>query len=221
MEAAGGKPAGGAGATAGAGGAGAAPGGAPGAPGGEQAQGEGGGESADLAILELEALTPDPLRQLISTFNRAATTDSSALQLTEDPLYQCYATIMSRSCEIEEEDDDEDEMPEEDIQVDEEDQAKTFKEEEMQKQKLLYEQGRLADRGAAEMCLLYISASKGEKSEMLEKTLELGISLLHGGNTSVQARMLKHLKDKKDVGFFTSLAGKFLFDRSPLITEHF
>lgn len=221
MEAAGGKPAGGAGATAGAGGAGAAPGGAPAAPGGEQAQGEGGGESADLAILELEALTPDPLRQLISTFNRAATTDSSALQLTEDPLYQCYATIMSRSCEIEEEDDEEDEMPEEDVQVDEEDQAKTFKEEEMQKQKLLYEQGRLADRGAAEMCLLYISASKGEKSEMLEKTLELGISLLHGGNTSVQARMLKHLKDKKDVGFFTSLAGKFLFDKSPLITEHF
>ena len=207
MEAAGGKPAGAAGATAGAGGAGAAPGGAPAAPGGEQAQGEGGGESAELATLELEALTPDPLRQLISTFNRAATTDSSALQLTDDPLYQCYATIMSRSCEIEEEDDDEDEMPEEDVQVDEEDQAKTFKEEEMQKQKLLYEQGRLADRGAAEMCLLYISASKGEKSEMLEKTLELGISLLHGGNTSVQARMLKHLKDKKDVGFFTSLAG--------------
>lgn len=211
MEAAGGKPTG----AAGAGGAGAAPGGAPAAP-GEQAQGEGGGESAELATLELEALTPDPLRQLISTFNRAATTDSSALQLTEDPLYQCYATIMSRSCEIEEEDDDEDEMPEEDVQVDEEDQAKTFKEEEMQKQKLLYEQGRLADRGAAEMCLLYISASKGEKSEMLEKTLELGISLLHGGNISVQARMLKHLKDKKDVGFFTSLAGKFCMIKSPL-----
>lgn len=116
---------------------------------------------------------------------------------------------MSRSCEIEEEDDEEDEMPAEEANpAEEEDQAKTFKEEEMQKQKLLYEQGRLADRGAAEMCLLYISASKGEKSEMLEKTLQLGISLLHGGNTSVQARMLKHLKDKKDVGFFTSLAGK-------------
>lgn len=31
----------------------------------------------------------------------------------------------------------------------------------MEKQKLLSEQGRLADRGAAEMVLLYFSASKG------------------------------------------------------------
>lgn len=150
------------------------------------------------------------MRQLISTFNRAATTDSSSLTLTDDTLYQCFATIMSRSCEIEEDEDDEDELPappEDPSQAEEEDQSKTFKEEEMQKQKLLFEQGRLAERGAAEMTLLYISASKGEKSEMLEKTLQLGISLLHGGNTSVQARMLKHLKDKKDVGFFTSLAG--------------
>lgn len=199
VEAAKGGSAGAAGAAA----TGAAPAAAPG--GGEETSGES-AESASLDTFET-ILTPDPLRQLISTFNRAATTDSSSLTLTDDTLYQCYATIMSRSCEIEEEDDDEDEMPTDDAQEEEEDQAKTFKEEEMQKQKLLYEQGRLAERGAAEMCLLYISASKGEKSEMLEKTLELGISLLHGGNTSVQARMLKHLKDKKDVGFFTSLAG--------------
>lgn len=31
----------------------------------------------------------------------------------------------------------------------------------MEKQKLLFEQSRLADRGAAEMVLLYISASRG------------------------------------------------------------
>ena len=31
----------------------------------------------------------------------------------------------------------------------------------MEKQKLLSEQARLADRGAAEMVLMYISASKG------------------------------------------------------------
>ena len=31
----------------------------------------------------------------------------------------------------------------------------------MEKQKLLYEQNRLANRGAAETVLLYISASKG------------------------------------------------------------
>jgi ryanodine receptor 2 len=41
---------------------------------------------------------------------------------------------------------------------------------------------------------------------MLEKTLRLGISLLHGGNTGCQHRMLAHLQEKKDSGFFTSLA---------------
>ena len=110
---------------------------------------------------------------------------------------------MSNSCVIIDDDDEEggDEKKEEDENID------SFQESEMQKQKLLYEQNRLADRGAAEMALLYISASKGEKSEMLEKTLQLGISLLHGGNVQVQQKMLDHLIKKKDVGFFTSLAG--------------
>ena len=35
----------------------------------------------------------------------------------------------------------------------------------MERQKLLSEQARLADRGAAEMVLMYISASKGGASE--------------------------------------------------------
>lgn len=73
----------------------------------------------------------------------------------------------------------------------------------MEKQKLLYEQNRLANRGAAETVLLYISASKGrstlrsfsmcrssviagQNNEMLQQTLQLGISLLHGGNRDVQ-----------------------------------
>ncbi|CAF5017488.1 unnamed protein product, partial [Rotaria sp. Silwood1] len=40
------------------------------------------------------------------------------------------------------------------------------------------------NRGAAETVLLYISAS--ENNEMLRRTLQLGISLLHGGNREVQ-----------------------------------
>ena len=39
--------------------------------------------------------------------------------------------------------------------------VKSFQEQEMEKQKLLYEQNRLANRGAAETVLLYISVSKG------------------------------------------------------------
>lgn len=46
----------------------------------------------------------------------------------------------------------------------------------------------------------------GENNEMLRRTLELGISLLHGGNRAVQKRMLDYLKETKDVGCFTSLA---------------
>ncbi|CAF3685310.1 unnamed protein product [Rotaria sp. Silwood1] len=62
----------------------------------------------------------------------------------------------------------------------------------------------LANRGAAETVLLYISAS--ENNEMLRRTLQLGISLLHGGNREVQKRMLNYLKEIKDVGCFTLLA---------------
>lgn len=77
----------------------------------------------------------------------------------------------------------------------------------MEKQKLLFNQARLANRGVAEMVLLHISACKGVPSEMVMKTLELGISILRGGNFDIQMGMLNHLKDKKDVGFFTSIAG--------------
>ncbi len=42
---------------------------------------------------------------------------------------------------------------------------------------------------------------------MVISTIELGISILRGGNVDVQRRMLAHLKEKKDVGFFTSVAG--------------
>lgn len=77
----------------------------------------------------------------------------------------------------------------------------------MEKQRLLFNQARLANRGVAEMVLLHISACKGLPSEMVIKTLELGISVLRGGNNDIQMGMLNHLKEKKDVGFFTSIAG--------------
>ncbi|KAF5896903.1 ryanodine receptor 1-like isoform X3, partial [Clarias magur] len=79
------------------------------------------------------------------------------------------------------------------------------KEKEMEKQRLLYQQSRLHDRGAAEMVLQMISACKGEPGAMVSSTLKLGISILNGGNCDVQQRMLDYLKDKKDVGFFLSL----------------
>lgn len=56
----------------------------------------------------------------------------------------------------------------------------------MEKQKLLFHQARLANRGVAEMVLLHISACKGVPSEMVMKTLELGISILRGGNIDIQ-----------------------------------
>ncbi|XP_035768338.1 ryanodine receptor 2-like [Neolamprologus brichardi] len=103
-----------------------------------------------------------------------------------------YADIMAKSCHDEEDDDGE---------------VKSFEEKEMEKQKLLYQQARLHDRGAAEMVLQTISASKGEMGPMVASTLKLGIAILNGGNSTVQQKMLDYLKDKKDVGFFQSLAG--------------
>lgn len=63
----------------------------------------------------------------------------------------------------------------------------------MEKQKLLFHQARLANRGVAEMVLLHISASKGQQSEMVMKTLNLGISVLRGGNIDIQSVSFLHI----------------------------
>lgn len=56
----------------------------------------------------------------------------------------------------------------------------------MEKQALLDEQSRLANRGAAIMVLQYLSACNGEPSDMVSNTLQLGIHVLSGGNKDVQ-----------------------------------
>ncbi|KAM8876872.1 ryanodine receptor 2 isoform 3-T3 [Synchiropus picturatus] len=157
----------------------------------------------------------DPLHQLILLFSRTALTEKC--KLDEDNLYMAYSDIMAKSCHDEQDEDGE---------------VKSFEvcacfgcgcrplndpcfcflfcffqEKEMEKQKLLYQQARLHDRGAAEMVLQTISASKGEMGPMVASTLKLGIAILNGGNSTVQQKMLDYLKDKKDVGFFQSLAG--------------
>ncbi|XP_023662899.1 ryanodine receptor 1b isoform X3 [Paramormyrops kingsleyae] len=136
---------------------------------------------------------PDPLHQLILHFSRTALTEK--MKLDVDYLYMAYADIMAKSCHIDEEGGGEEEEGSEEM---------TFEEKEMEKQRLLYQQSRLHNRGAAEMVLQMISACKGEPGSMVSSTLKLGISILNGGNSDVQQRMLDYLKDKKDVGFFLS-----------------
>uniref|UniRef100_A0A3Q3K423 Ryanodine receptor 2b (cardiac) n=1 Tax=Monopterus albus TaxID=43700 RepID=A0A3Q3K423_MONAL len=75
-------------------------------------------------------------------------------------------------------------------------------EKEVEKQKLLYQQARLRCRGASEMVLQIISASKGAMGSMIAPTLKLGIAVLNGGN-----KMLDYLREKRNVGFFQSMAG--------------
>ncbi|XP_051788410.1 ryanodine receptor 1-like isoform X7 [Erpetoichthys calabaricus] len=136
---------------------------------------------------------PDPLHQLILHFSRTALTEKTKLE--EDYLYMAYADIMAKSCHIEEEGEGDEEEGEE----------LSFEEKEMEKQRLLYQQSRLHNRGAAEMVLQMISACKGETGAMVSSTLKLGISILNGGNNEVQQRMLDYLKEKKEVGFFQSV----------------
>ncbi|XP_067629192.1 ryanodine receptor isoform X17 [Eurosta solidaginis] len=144
---------------------------------------------------------PDPLTQLVTTFCRGAMTERSGA-LQEDLLYMSYAQIAAKSCGEEEE-----EGGEEDGGGDGGEEGASIHEQEMEKQKLLFHQARLSNRGVAEMVLLHISASKGVPSEMVMTTLNLGIAILRGGNIDIQMGMLNHLKEKKDVGFFTSIAG--------------
>uniref|UniRef100_A0A3B3YZ38 Ryanodine receptor 1 n=1 Tax=Poecilia mexicana TaxID=48701 RepID=A0A3B3YZ38_9TELE len=141
---------------------------------------------------------PDPLHQLILHFSRTALTEK--LKLEVDHLYMSYADIMAKVvCECG-------------------GQCRSTwrgfssssslfapQEKEMEKQRLLYQQSRLHNRGAAEMVLQMISACKGEPGAMVSSTLKLGISILNGGNSDVQQKMLDYLKDKKDVGFFLSV----------------
>ncbi|XP_022619295.1 ryanodine receptor 2-like isoform X4 [Seriola dumerili] len=134
----------------------------------------------------------DPLLQLITLFSRSALTERS--KLGNDSLYMSYAAIMAKSCHREDDDNEEEEM-------------ESFEEKEMEKQKLLYQQARLHLRGASEMVLQTISASKGAMGSMIAPTLKLGIAVLNGGNATVQQKMLDYLREKRDVGFFQSMAG--------------
>ena len=102
---------------------------------------------------------------------------------------------MAKSCGEEEEEEDEEAEP------------PTFQEQEIEKMRLLFNQGRLGDKGAAELVLSQITSCNGIAGDMMEKTLTLGIALLRGGNIDVQTAMLDILKEKKDVGFFASISG--------------
>uniref|UniRef100_A0A3Q1BKA7 Ryanodine receptor 3 n=1 Tax=Amphiprion ocellaris TaxID=80972 RepID=A0A3Q1BKA7_AMPOC len=125
---------------------------------------------------EVAEIQPDPLHQLILHFSHNALTERSYLE--EDPLYIAYADMMAKSCAEDEEEEEE------------EGKEKTFEEKEMEKQKILYQQARLHARGAAEMVLQMIGASKGRLGPMVTCTLKLGISILNGGNVQVQHQVL-------------------------------
>ncbi|MGH0163048.1 UNVERIFIED_CONTAM: hypothetical protein FKN15_043973 [Acipenser sinensis] len=92
---------------------------------------------------------PDPLHQLILHFSRTALTEKS--KLDEDYLYMAYSDIMAKSCH----------SGEDEGEGGEEEEEMSFEEKEMEKQRLLYQQARLHNRGAAEMVLQMISACKG------------------------------------------------------------
>nr|XP_043902413.1 ryanodine receptor 2-like [Solea senegalensis] len=134
----------------------------------------------------------DPLLQLITLFSRSALTESS--NLGNDALYISYAAIMAKSCHRTDDNYEKQEV-------------ESFEVKEMEKQKLLYQQARLHLRGASEMVLQTISASKGAMGATIAPTLKLGIALLNGGNPTVQQKMLDYLGQKRDVGFFQSMAG--------------
>ncbi|KAJ7417044.1 hypothetical protein WISP_66534 [Willisornis vidua] len=139
---------------------------------------------------ETEKNHPDPLHQIILYFSRSA--------LTERSFIHFHAFKVSVTFTLSKLEDDPLYIAYS---------AMMAKEKEMEKQRTLYQQARLHDRGAAEMVLQMISASKGHTGPMVVETLKLGIAILNGGNTIVQQKMLDYLKEKRDAGFFQSLSG--------------
>ena len=149
---------------------------------------------------EEEAKPADQLSQLIHMFSQGAIMERAG-ELPEDDLYMAYADIMARSCGGgggDEEGGGEEE---------EEGEGPTLAEQEIENMRLEFNQGRLAERGVAEMVLNNITAAKGVASDMVDKTLGLGISILEGGNLDIQTAMLDNLKEKKESGFFISVSG--------------
>ncbi len=146
---------------------------------------------------EEESAPADQLTQLVHMFSQSAIMERSG-DLPEDPLYMAYCDIMARSCGGGEEEGGEEE---------EEGEGPSLQEQEIEKMRLEFNQGRLAERGVAEMVLNNITAGKGNASDMIEKTLGLGIAILEGGNLDVQTQMLEILKEKKESGFFISVSG--------------
>merc|ERR1719431_1100663 len=144
---------------------------------------------------EEEAAPADQLSQLIHMFSQAA--GSLVGELEEDALYMAYSDIMAKSCGGGDEGGEEEEEGE----------GPSLQEIEIENMRLAFNQGRLAERGVAEMVLNNITACKGIASDMVEKTLGLGIAILEGGNLDVQTQMLEILNDKKESGFFTSVSG--------------
>uniref|UniRef100_A0A3Q2ZUA4 Ryanodine receptor 2b (cardiac) n=1 Tax=Kryptolebias marmoratus TaxID=37003 RepID=A0A3Q2ZUA4_KRYMA len=140
----------------------------------------------NLAVKDVEegAKPIDPLLQLITLFSRSALTESRLVCVC----YVAQTLLLFFSGKTR--------CPEKRENV-----------KEMQKQKLLYQQARLHCRGAAEMVLQTISSSKGTMGSMIAPTLKLGIAILNGGNATVQQKMLDYLREKRDVGFFQSMAG--------------
>ncbi|OQV16829.1 Ryanodine receptor [Hypsibius exemplaris] len=156
---------------------------------------------ATVTVCPDEDVPPtDQLTQIVTALSRAATAEQHNDQFVH--LYLQYAGIMSMSCGGADE-----EEEEEGGDGEEEAGPAGQQEQEEERQKLLSYQNRLADRGVSEMALMYISASNGEPSDTVWATLSLGISILRGGNEGVQKRMANYLKEKRDVGFFTSMSG--------------
>ncbi|KAF6736299.1 Ryanodine receptor 2 [Oryzias melastigma] len=148
------------------------------------------GDRGKIKDREEGARPIDSLLQLITLFSRSALMNS---RHGSDSLFKAYTDIMAKSCCR---DGDTEEQPD----------VECFEEKEMKKQKLLYQQNRLHCRGASEMVLQSISASNGTMSSMIASTLKLGIALLNGGNAAVQQKMLKYLREKRDVCFFQSMS---------------
>ena len=88
------------------------------------------------------------------------------------------------------------------------------------RRKLEKQQIKLTESNVAMMVIVVLARAQGDRGKLVQETLQLGISLLQGGNYSVQKNILEFLQGNcKEAGdFFTSMskliAGCAVLDRS-------
>ncbi|KAI6654232.1 Ryanodine receptor 3 [Oopsacas minuta] len=138
--------------------------------------------------------SPAPIRLLIDVFCQCDLSHTN-----QQELYMKYANSLTESCTRI--------LPDDETKDQSEPVDDVFTQQ-SKKKKLEKQQITLINSNVARMVIVVLAGAHGERGDLVQETLQLGIALLKGGNYEVQKNILEFLQTSCKVGgdFFTSMA---------------